>query len=146
MRRSREIIHIPFHKRCVSYALGLIALLFRIWRSITSKPQKRVLLIEPFGLGDAISHEPLMRALAQSGISVTFCSRPEWRGLFKNYDFVECAVAWGRHARGEKYKLADYAGDNLKSLLRQMRERGRGAVGIDTRGDIRSVLLLYAAG
>jgi ADP-heptose:LPS heptosyltransferase len=74
------------------------------------------------------------------------CARPEWRVLFPGLAWVESEAPWGRHARAQKYVLREYFGPALRGFLRTLRATARGAVGIDTRGDIRSVLLLHLAG
>jgi hypothetical protein len=42
--------------------------------------------------------------------------------------------------------VAEYLKRQFRELLGQLRKAGRGCVGVDTRGDIRSIILLYLAG
>ncbi len=144
-----QMIHIRLTKRLASHTLALIALPLRLlnaWRATPPDQLRSVVIIEPFGLGDIISHEPLVRALRQAGWKVTLCGRPEWRVLFPGIPWVDSEAPWGRHARAEKYVLREYLSPAFARFLRALRNSTRGAVGIDTRGDIRSVLLLHLAG
>ena len=144
-----QVIHIRLAKRLVSHALALLTLPLRLLNALGPVPAERsqsVVILEPFGLGDAISHEPLARTLRESGWDVTLCMRPEWRVLFPGVAWVNSEAPWGRHARAQKYVFREYLGPVLRAFLRTLRTAGRGAVGIDTRGDIRSVLLLHLAG
>lgn len=105
-----------------------------------------VVAIEPFGMGDVISHEPLIRALRSHGLRVALCARPEWRPLFPDLPWVDANVAWSRHLPAEKYVLAAYTDPSFRRFITELRSKCRGAVGIDTRGDVRNVVLLYLAG
>lgn len=144
-------IEIGFLKRLITWGLVGIAIVLRVWRSIgaRSAAEKRsmdVVAIEPFGMGDVITHEPLLRLLQAHGLRVTFCARPEWRKLFPNLNWVDANVAWGRHAPAEKYVLGAYTDPAFRQFFANLRSACRGAIGIDTRGDIRNVILLYLAG
>src|SRR5690606_18110846 len=55
-------------------------------------------------------------------------------------------LPWASHNEQIKYRLGLYRQEPARGDLRRFREMGKGAVGVDTRGDIRSVLLLYWAG
>lgn len=144
-----QVIRIRPAKRLVSHALALLALPLRLCNALRPVPagrSKSVVILEPFGLGDVISHEPLARVLRESGWDVTLCARPEWRVLFPGLAWVNSDAPWGRHARAQKYVLREYFGPALRAFLQALWGAGRGSVGIDTRGDIRSVLLLHLAG
>jgi len=144
-----NVIHIRLAKRLVSHTLALVAALLRFFnsrRAVPSGREKSVVLLEPFGLGDVISHEPLARRLREGGWKVTICARPEWRVLFPGWAWVDSAAAWGRNAKAEKYGLDAYLGTCFQEFLRNLRTAARGGIGIDTRGDIRSVVLLYLSG
>jgi len=144
-------IHIGFFKRLITWLLVGTAILLRLWRLVAG-PRARaaaamdVVAIEPFGMGDAISHEPLLRVLRSRGLRVAFCARPEWRALFPDLEWVDANVAWARHLPAEKYVLGAYTDPAFRQFLARLRSACRGAVGIDTRGDIRNVILLYLAG
>ncbi len=139
-------------KRAANFVLGLVAGALQLWSWLVRKvggqrEEKAVLLIEPFGLGDIISFEPLVRALADAGVEVRLCARAEWRELFPQPKvWVDAHIPWGSHAAKAKYRWADYCSARFRAFLKELRRAGRGAVGVDTRGDIRSVLLLHLAG
>lgn len=143
-----QIIHLSFKKRLLAAGLGIVAGLLRGGMRLFRPPvrARSVLVLEPFGLGDVISHEPLVRLLRANNFEVTFCGAPPWRELLPEVAWVDSEIAWGRHASGEKYPLRAYTGVKFRDFLRTLRAIARGAVGIDTRGDIRSVILLHLAG
>jgi len=94
-----------------------------------------------------ISHEPLVRALEGAGVEVRMGARAEWRELYPRQQvWVDAYVPWGTHAAKAKYRWGDYGSARFRTFLKELRRAGRGAVGVDTRGDIRSVLLLHLAG
>jgi ADP-heptose:LPS heptosyltransferase len=59
---------------------------------------------------------------------------------------LDCILPWSSYNSKSKYKLNRYISKNFFVFLSQIRSVGKGSIGIDTRGDIRSVLLLYLAG
>jgi len=148
MTRPVQLIHFSLKKRLMAAGLGVMAGLLRFWRAVLRPParERSVVLLEPFGLGDVISHEPLVRSLRANLYDVTFCGAAPWRVLLPGINWVDAEIAWGRHATGEKYPLRAYTGPKFREFLRTLRNASRGAVGIDTRGDIRSVILLHLAG
>jgi len=148
MTRPVQLIHFSLKKRLMATALGVVAGLLRFWRAILRQPVREhsVVLLEPFGLGDVISHEPLVRLLRANHYDVTFCGASSWRVLLPGIKWVDSEIAWGRHAAGEKYPVRAYAGPQFRGFLRALRGAAQGAIGIDTRGDIRSVMLLHHAG
>ena len=148
MTRSVQLIHFSLKKRLLAAGLGVVAGLLRFWRVFVRPPAREhsVVLLEPFGLGDVISHEPLVRLLRANNYDVTFCGAAPWRVLLPGINWIDSEIAWGHHAAGEKYPLGAYTGPKFRDFLRKLRNASRGAVGIDTRGDIRSVILLHLAG
>jgi ADP-heptose:LPS heptosyltransferase len=146
--RQPEWLPISPRKRAFARHLDRVGMALRAMRRRKARENsgQHVLILEPFGLGDVISHEPMIRRLQDSNFRVSFCGGPEWKPLFPNVNWVESFVPWGRHARAEKYAWAEYSSSEFRKFLFRLRATGRDAVGIDTRGDIRSVLLLYMAG
>src|SRR5215212_8925484 len=146
----RSLINIGILKRLMAGALGVVAILLRIWNRLTQTPNNEqinnVVLLEPFGMGDVISYEPLLRVLRQHGKRVTLCARSEWHPLFSDAAWLDCHAAWGRHLPGEKYQFRAYFNPAFRKFLADLRSHGRGGIGIDTRGDIRNIILLYLAG
>lgn len=145
-------IRISAAKKFVAACLSACAALLRAWngarRSTEARP-RRVLLLEPFGLGDLISFEPMVRCLRDHGYEVVICAKREWRRLFPEgagLNWVDTAIPWATHNEQAKYRFASYFQRSFQQCLAQMRSLGQGAIGVDTRGDIRSVLVLQWIG
>ena len=130
----RSLINIGILKRLMAGALGVVAILLRIWNRLTQRPNSQqsdnVLLLEPFGMGDVISYEPLFRVLRQHGKRVTLCARSEWRPLFPDAAWLDCHAAWGQHLPGEKYRFRAYFNPAFRKFLADLRSHGRGGIGI----------------
>ena len=80
-------IGISLPKKAVVFGLGVISGLLRLSaaRNGTTIPKPKVVLLEPFGMGDAISLLPLVSLLHDHGFGVIVCARPAWRSLFPGY-------------------------------------------------------------
>ncbi|HTG45915.1 MAG TPA: hypothetical protein VK633_15455, partial [Verrucomicrobiae bacterium] len=144
-----EVIHIGTRKRLLSLVLYGAAILLRLANSLRRTRPKRIVVLEPAGLGDLISFEPLVRELVTREYEVVLCAKPEWRPLFyesAKLSWVNLRLPWASHNEQIKYKLGLYFKEPTRGDLRTLRLAGRGSIGLDTRGDIRSVLLLYWAG
>ena len=105
-----------------------------------------IFLLEPFGLGDAIALQPLVRALCEAGHDVTVGTRREWFPVFKPHPrltLAECVPPWADRDERRKYRSL---ASRLRAFLPEVRRAAEGRVGIDPRGDVRSILALYAAG
>ena len=148
---SQEIIHLGLRKRIAALVLGFLAVLLRFVRETINLFQPRasakVLILEPFGLGDVISLEPLARSLGEKKFQVIICARLEWRVLYgEEVTWMPSRIPWGYHQAQMKYRLADYFSPAFRRFMKELRQAGRGSIGLDPRGDIRSVILLYLAG
>lgn len=144
-----ELIHIRPWKRLASAGLYLAAILLRRRNRSTLPNSRRVLVLEPVGLGDMVGFNPLVRELLERKFEVVLCSKPEWRALYPDrpgQTWLNLRLPWTSHNETMKYQAGLYFRDPTRGDLRAMRAIGTGAVGLDTRGDIRSVLLLYWAG
>src|SRR5689334_16110050 len=146
----RDLIHIGVKKRFVGHLLGLAAVALRLKKLFkTNRNAEKVLIIEPFGLGDMISLEPLVRALKQRGYKVGLCGRKAWRPLYPEdgqLQWIDADLPWCTHNEREKYAVRDYTSAQFRTFLRTLKDWGDGTIGLDTRGDIRSVGLLRLAG
>src|SRR4051812_22516481 len=79
----RDLIRFGIKKRLVGHLLGLGVLALRFGKFFQRKPQaKKVLIREPFGMGDIISFEPLVQALKAAGYEIAICAKREWKSLF----------------------------------------------------------------
>lgn len=147
-----QLIHVGLQRRLVAGGLAWVAAGLRAWRRLSAakqapRRQQAVLILEPFGLGDVISLEPLVRQLLQRGYELTLCARGEWQPLYPQVkQWVLAAVPWARHHSADKYRLADYRQPQFRQFLHQLRAAAQGTIGLEVRGDIRSVLLLHLAG
>jgi len=134
-------------KRAAAFAMGFGAMVLRAAAAFRRFNPRTVLILEPFGMGDMISHQPLIQSLLKNGYDVRICARPEWRSLYPEIDcWVPARIPWSSYAEQRKYAVAEYASRPFQEFIRQLRKAGRGCIGFDTRGDIRSVILLYLAG
>ena len=142
-------IGISLPKKAVVFGLGVISGLLRLSaaRNGTTIPKPKVVLLEPFGMGDAISLLPLVSLLHDHGFGVIVCARPAWRSLFPGYvEWIDCSVPWASYGDGEKYQLKSLLGGPFREFLKRLRTLASGHIGLDTRGDARSTLLLWTAG
>ena len=110
---------------------------------------KTVVIVEPFGMGDVIMHEPLVRILQESGYSVIFCGRPVWKSTILESESIrwqDISVPWSAVSFAEKYRIFGNFIPSLSKTVRGLAKIGNGTIGIDTRGDVRSIFLLHLAG
>jgi ADP-heptose:LPS heptosyltransferase len=146
----RDLIHFGIKKRAAGHILGLGTVALRLANGLRANSEsKHVVILEPFGLGDIISFEPLVRALKANGYAVTMCGKKEWKSLYpedQQLKWLDANLPWSAHDENKKYFLKDYASGGFRSWLQRVRVSGKGAIGLDTRGDIRSVAVLRAAG
>src|SRR6266404_2315116 len=108
----RDLIHFGLKKRVAGHLLGLGVL--ALLGGNLSRPKsttKRVLILEPFGLGDAISLEPLVRLLKLRGYEVGLCGRKEWKSLYpedRQLKWIDSQFPWSAHNGQRKYVVRDY--------------------------------------
>jgi ADP-heptose:LPS heptosyltransferase len=94
-----------------------------------------------------ISYQPLIQSLRENGYDVRVCARKEWRALYPEVEhWIPSRVPWSSYEETQKYRITQYRSHEFREFVRQLREASTGAIGVDTRGDIRSVLFLYWAG
>ena len=143
-----QLIQIGWKRRLGGLGLGLMAGAASLTRR--GEPEgKRAVILEPYGMGDVISLEPLVRQLRASGWQVRLAAQPMWRELFPagHVDgWCDFTAPWSRHESGQKYRLGSLFGAELRDSRERLREAAAGTVGIDPRGDVRSVHLLWLAG
>lgn len=143
-----SIIQVGLLRRTAGSALGLLTGAIALGRR--GEPQgKRAVILEPYGMGDVISLEPLVRQLRGSGWQVRLAARPAWRELLPDGQldgWCDFTAPWSRYESGQKYRLGALFGAELRDARVRLREAASGAVGIDPRGDVRSVHLLWLAG
>lgn len=110
---------------------------------------KRFIVIEPYGMGDVVSLRPMFEMLAKHSDNCQALIKPTWKDLLPsspNLQMVQCTLPWTSYEDGQKYGLKSLFRGPVGNLIRMIREESPGSIGIDPRGDIRSILLLYLAG
>jgi ADP-heptose:LPS heptosyltransferase len=142
-------VGISLPKKAVALALGMASTALRVCRGpgrpATLAP--KAVLLEPFGMGDALSLLPLVTVLHAHGHQVVVCARPAWRTFFPDHiEWVDSAIPWASYGDDEKYRLKALFGPVFRGFLLALRHAAAGHIGIDTRGDSRSTLLLWMAG
>lgn len=154
MPGSGHRIPIGFKRRLLAFVLGWFAVALNIisrlrWAMVGVSKEKRIVILEPFGLGDVISLEPLTRVLKENGYHVVICSKDRWRALIPPVQadgWIVEHLPWTTYEDRRKYRLRDYIGADFRRFFRQLRQACRGGMVIDCRGDVRSIILLYLAG
>ncbi|MGI8602777.1 MAG: glycosyltransferase family 9 protein [Verrucomicrobiales bacterium] len=143
----------PWQKRALARVFGIAAAVLRVTRALrTSRvfhSSPRTVILEPFGMGDVISLQPLVDTLLGNGIHVTLCARHLWRNLYParaNFEWLDCHVPWSSYDERRKYRPGVMRSQEFRHFVSHLRSMCRDAIGIDTRGDVRSILLLYLAG
>jgi ADP-heptose:LPS heptosyltransferase len=145
---SPQLIDVGWKRRLGGFGLGMVAGAVSLARR--GEPEgRRAVILEPFGMGDLISLEPLVRQLRAAGWRVTIAARPSWRDLFPPghvEGWCDFSAPWSRYESGQKYRLGALFGAELRKSRAALRDAAAGGVGIDPRGDVRSVHLLWLAG
>ena len=150
---ATRLIHISFGRRIASGLLSCVAAIFRLVRIIgnLSNPvtDAAVTVIEPYNMGDVISLAPMIRLLFMSGKRVTVIARQQWRSLLpKAYvcEWIDSELPWSAYDGCEKYRLWKLFSAGFLEHVRRLKRSCKGSIGIDVRGDIRSIIILYLAG
>jgi ADP-heptose:LPS heptosyltransferase len=138
-------------RHCLAHVLGMAAILLRGLGALrAASGQKRsVMILEPFGLGDILSLEPMIRVLKDDGWEVNVCAKAQWKPVIPpgNVDaWLNEKIPWTSYEDGEKYRLAAFRTPEWRGFMRELRALSCGGIGIDCRGDIRNVILLRLAG
>ena len=141
----------PWPKRLAFAALGLLAVAVRgitAPRRAFGSNRNRIgeLVFEPFGMGDALLLQPLVRSLLATGRKVAFAGDPAWAPLFpaaEGFVFVPARPAWARPDPASKYR---HPVRDILRAARTLRPFAKGAECIEPRGDPRAILALYLAG
>lgn len=145
---ANSVIHVGLKRRLAGRLLAL-------WAAAAARRRRgepdgrRAVILEPYGMGDLISLEPLVRQLRGVGWQVHIAAQPAWRGLFtpvQTDGWCDFTAPWSHYSSGKKYEAGALFGAELRDSRVRLRASAAGAVGIDTRGDVRSVLMLWLAG
>jgi ADP-heptose:LPS heptosyltransferase len=99
-------------------------------------------------MGDVISLEPLIRTLRRAAVEIRISAQARWHQLYPEFvqsRWLDAEIPWTSYDSSQKYRRTFILNRSFREYLRRLRDLGNGAVGIDPRGDIRSVLLLHLA-
>src|SRR5215207_5702245 len=119
---SARVIRLGAKKRAAAFAMGLGATVLRAAAAFRRFNPRSVLILEPFGMGDMISHQPLIQSLLENGYDVRVCARPEWRSLNPEIQrWVPARIPWSSYAEGTKYSVAEYLRREFREFLWQLR-------------------------
>ena len=144
----------PSFGRRVAFAFGGLAVV--VLRALTAPWRARharrrgvdapVFLYEPYGMGDVLALQPLVLAYLDAGRRVVLAAKPAWREIVPprpGFTFAPVSPVYTAYDPARKYQ------GFLRgawSLARALRPHAAGADGIDVRGDVRSLAILYLAG
>jgi ADP-heptose:LPS heptosyltransferase len=141
-------VQISLKRKILLFVLSLLAAVLRLFRA-RGRAVSKAIVIEPFGMGDAISILPMVEQLSGYFDEVAVVTKPAWYQLFTanpKTKIFEANLPWSNYSTASKYSFTAYTQRPLRDLLTKIRPFARGAVGFDPRGDIRSILFLYMAG
>jgi len=148
------MISVGLKRRAFGFGLALISGAFNLRRRLGKTASAGgsapvVLILEPFGMGDVISLEPLIRNLHERKFEIRLSAQPAWRQLYPEPSiatWIDSQVPWTSYDSTRKYRWSSFWTTSFRNYVIQLRRFGRGAIGIDPRGDLRSILLLHLAG
>src|SRR5262249_17238451 len=113
--KSKHVIHVGWRKRCAAFALALGASVLKLRNHISTKraepsATRRVLILEPCGMGDVIALEPLIRTLVNKGVKVGLCAQAIWRELYPADSiegWIDANIPWTSYDSHRKYRMSD---------------------------------------
>ena len=141
-----ERIRIPRSKKAGLLLLSFLAAAMRRLPQPLPRPG-HVVVLEPYGMGDLISLLPLLAELEKIGQKTTLLAKAPWLDLVDEVPglgLIAVDLPWSSYLGKAKYRFQTLAG--LRATITNLRKSVGGAVGIDPRGDIRSILFLQLIG
>ena len=141
-------IQISFKRKILLFVLGLVAGILR-FSLAGRKCESKAVVIEPFGMGDAISLLPMVKVLCESFDNVDVITKKQWAPIFQeipNATVFGVNLPWSSYSMAGKYRFTNWLNGELKSLFSNLKPIAKGAIGFDPRGDIRSIIFLYWIG
>ena len=106
----------------------------------------RVVILEPFGMGDVLLLQPLVRAWLDAGAAVTFAGRAPWAPLLPprpGFDYLAVFPRWADPRAKNKFLRLP---QDVAATAWRLRRAAAGALCICPRGDIRAVMAFWLAG
>jgi len=137
--------------------IASIALEHTAWLALSKADKKKsiqdvksVLVLEPFGMGDMINLLPMLELINNEidGVQIFVAGKTAWKDLFSDdliKEYIPFHAPWSNYDPATKYSIPKYFSDNFKEFVKSATNR-RFDIGIDPRGDIRSVILLRHIG
>ena len=105
-----------------------------------------VFIYEPYGMGDCIAMQPLVRQWLAAGRRVIVATKPQWAAIFAPHPaLTHIGVSPEYASQSETRRKTAFLKD-LATIRSAVGNAARGADGIDVRGDVRSILILYTLG
>ena len=150
-------IRVAFTTRILFTALGIAAAGVRVLtlprRIIATRkllPEKRpVFFYEPYGMGDVIALQPLVRQWLDAGRPVIVATKPQWAAIFKTHpNLTHIGVTPEYASQTETRRKTAFIKD-VAAIRNALDARGihlAGAEAIDVRGDVRSIFAMYLLG
>lgn len=136
-------------RRMIGSCLNVLATGLRLFNRLQPLNDERILVVDPVGLGDIITCEPLIRQLLKGSEEIIVCSKQAFKELFPPHPRLRWAslhLPFGSPDEKQKYLLKNYVSDPFRSEIQALKGIAPGATALELRGDIRCVLLLYALG
>ena len=109
-------------------------------------PDRGVLLLEPFGMGDALLLQPLVLSWLASGRRVALAGKPEWKPMFpphERFSYLPARPHWVSSGGLPKWILLPL---DIVRTAWTLRRAARGSLCICPRGDARAVIALWLSG
>ncbi len=139
-------------KRLLSLVLGVVCagvrIVSRLFARRRKEFQRTAIVMEPFGMGDIVSLGPLLKVLHHADWKVIVLAKGAWKDLIPSAHYeawIASEFPWASYSDAQKY----HSLGRVLVLLRKIRMQlasFSGALGIDPRGDVRSILFLHLLG
>lgn len=130
---------------------ALVPLLERIWRPRTDsgEPVSRILVIEPWLIGDVVLATPLLQALRERypDARISLLAKPHAEELLRNSGLIDEVIVFDLPwtANSGKYRPGRYDRRAIAALVARLRHT-KFDLTIDCRMDIRSNVVTFATG
>jgi ADP-heptose:LPS heptosyltransferase len=141
-------VQISLKRKILLFVLSLLAGILR-FSLAGRKCESKAIVVEPFGMGDAISILPMVKDLCESFDRVEVITKKQWAPIFQEIPKATVFgvnLPWSSYSMAGKYRFSNWLNGELQSLFSNLKPIAKGAIGFDPRGDIRSILFLYLIG
>lgn len=142
----------PLTRRIAFFALGVAAILVRIATAhhraklARQRHEPPIFIYEPFGMGDIIVLQPLVLTWLTAGRHVVLAAKPTWAEIVPPHPAFTFIAVSPTYANSNSTRKHHGLFKELHALSRTLNPHVAGSIGIDVRGDVRSIILLYLAG